>query len=107
MINHEWTYPATIVRWVDGDTVDVTVDVGFRGTRQERLRLLGVDTPERGEEGFNEARAYCEYLAPQYTRVVIRTSKSDSFGRWLVEIWTGTEMIGEALLAKGLARVWM
>ena len=34
---------------VDGDTVDVVVDLGFRTFRKTRVRLLLVDTPERGE----------------------------------------------------------
>lgn len=34
-------YRATVDRWVDGDTVDMVVDLGFRMTTHQRFRLLG------------------------------------------------------------------
>jgi micrococcal nuclease len=42
-----YEYNCTIVRVVDGDTVDVDIDLGFDTWRRgERIRLYGVDTPE-------------------------------------------------------------
>ena len=35
-----------IVRVVDGDTVDVIIDLGFSLTKKERVRLAGIDAPE-------------------------------------------------------------
>ena len=41
------TYKCTILRVVDGDTVDVDIDLGFGvWMRKERIRVLGIDTPE-------------------------------------------------------------
>ncbi len=41
------TYKCTILRIVDGDTVDVDIDLGFGvWMRKERIRILGIDTPE-------------------------------------------------------------
>ena len=40
-------YKCTILRVVDGDTVDVDIDLGFGiWMRKERIRILGIDTPE-------------------------------------------------------------
>ena len=36
-----------INRVVDGDTIDVTIDLGFDLTKKERVRIAGVDTPEK------------------------------------------------------------
>ena len=36
-----------INRVVDGDTIDVTIDLGFDLTKKERVRVAGVDTPEK------------------------------------------------------------
>ena len=61
---------ATVVRVVDGDTIDVTVD----GT-EERVRLIGIDTPETKKEGTPvecfgpEATAFTESLLPPGTPV--------------------------------------
>ena len=42
-----YTYRAEIVRVVDGDTVDINIDLGFGvWLNDERVRLAGVDTPE-------------------------------------------------------------
>jgi len=40
-------YDVTVVKVVDGDTVDVDIDLGFGVTlRDERVRIMGIDTPE-------------------------------------------------------------
>ena len=36
-----------INRVVDGDTIDVTIDLGFDLAKKERVRIAGVDTPEK------------------------------------------------------------
>ena len=42
-----WTYRAKVVRVIDGDTVDVDVDLGFGiWQKNERVRIMGIDTPE-------------------------------------------------------------
>ena len=41
-----YEYNATIRRVVDGDTVDVTLDLGFDILYNSRIRLHGIDTPE-------------------------------------------------------------
>ena len=42
-----WTYRAKVIRVVDGDTVDVDIDLGFGiWQKNERVRIMGIDTPE-------------------------------------------------------------
>lgn len=42
-----WTYRCKIIKVVDGDTVDVDIDLGFGiWQRNERVRIMGIDTPE-------------------------------------------------------------
>ena len=41
-----YEFPVTITRVVDGDTVDAMIDIGFKIKYAERIRLLGLDTPE-------------------------------------------------------------
>lgn len=84
----DYKYNASVLRWVDGDTVDCLVDLGFKISIRERFRLYGVDTPERGQPGFDEATAFCEGLAPTGSRVVIETRKTGKFGRWLCTVYT-------------------
>ena len=51
---------------VDGDTVDIMVDLGFHTFQKLRIRLLLVDTPERGEDDFHEAVTDVDALLSQY-----------------------------------------
>ena len=42
-----YTYKVDVTRVVDGDTVDVDIDLGFGMTyKKQRVRMMGIDTPE-------------------------------------------------------------
>lgn len=108
-------YPDVLVRrWVDGDTVDLRVtlthDFGFRFryafSYDDRFRLAGVDTPERGRPGWAEATAECARLAPPGSLVFVRTFKDDrdKFGRWLAEIFVDGLNLNRHLVASGFAK---
>jgi len=100
-------YNARIYNVVDGDTVDCEIDTGFNGFRKERLRLIDIDTPERGHPGFKEA---LEYLEREYLEIpiLINTVKKDSFGRWLAQLWTadGIVDINQTMIFLGFAKVY-
>lgn len=58
-----WNYRAHCTRVVDGDTYDVTVDLGFKVFHNIRLRLRGVDTPEVfGANASEEGKAVTEHV---------------------------------------------
>ncbi|MGE7191758.1 thermonuclease family protein [Lysinibacillus fusiformis] len=90
---------------VDGDTLDVSIDVGFDFQTSQRLRLYGFNTPERNEPGYLEAKQFvldtC-YLKP----VQITTYKKDSFGRWISIVYVDGQNLNEWLLSEGLAEVY-
>ncbi|MCK4429246.1 MAG: hypothetical protein KAU95_02630, partial [Candidatus Aenigmarchaeota archaeon] len=46
MIEPDYKYKAKLVRVVDGDTIEVVMDLGFYIQLKEKLRLAGVNTPE-------------------------------------------------------------
>ena len=95
-----YDYRAEVLRWVDGDTVDLLVDLGFTVLVRQRFRLLGIDTPEvRGverEDGLR-ASAFAEALAPVGSTVLVRSHKTGKYGRWLGEIWPLGEGSGDPL----------
>lgn len=99
-----YRYRATLVRVIDGDTVDFIVDMGFRMTSLQRFRLLGIDTPERGQVGYSEAKMYLIDMLAFDDDIILETAKDpDSFGRWLCTIWIGNANINENMLINGLA----
>jgi len=86
-----------VVGVVDGDTVDVA-GVG-------RVRVIGVDTPERGECGYEEAsRAVADLvLGETVTLVPGARDDTDRYGRLLRYLQVGDTDVGLALLDSGLA----
>lgn len=109
-----YDYTAKLRRVVDGDTVDLDVDLGFYMTAAIRFRVLGVNTPElRGgtlqtKEWAKEAKAFVEEALTSANLIQIRTKKADSFGRWLASItyWDeqGPHDLAEVLIEKGLGQ---
>lgn len=117
-----YEYKAKVKRWIDGDTVELSVDLGFRCRIRDRFRLRGVDTPElrprkadfeseelrqKHIEAAKVATARCEELAPVDTYVLIETFKDDQgkYGRWLCRIWIESkkEWLDKILISEGLA----
>ena len=87
----DYRYYATVVRVVDGDTIDLDVDLGFHTFTRIRTRLLGVDTPEkygsRSCEAGYEASAFTEKLLPVGTQLRLESYKTGKYGRWLARIF--------------------
>jgi len=87
-----WTVQATVLRVVDGDTFAADFDLGWGVWRKEvvgapsRVRILGVDAPERGEVGYEDAKIHLGTLIPPGTIVWIESTKLDSFGRALCNV---------------------
>lgn len=99
-------YEATVTRWIDGDTVDLIIAAfpPLKLTVEARIRLLGVDTPERGSAGYYEARNYSVNLAPPGSRVFLDVAnKTDAFGRVLGVVYRGDIDVNNALLESGHA----
>lgn len=85
-----------VLRVVDGDTVDLVLDVGFYLSTALRFRVLGVDTPERGQPGAAGATAFVQAWLADSDELTAYTRKADSFGRWLVDL---TREDGSSLVA--------
>lgn len=93
----------TVTRWVDGDTLYIHGDLDFRHCGELECRLIGVNTPERGQINYKEATLEAYHLAPAGSKVVFRSEPDpEKWGRWLVELWANDVDVDEALIASGL-----
>ena len=92
-----YEYRATIVRWVDGDTVDLDIDLGFGIVyANQRVRLFGIDAFESRTRDLQEkqkglaktAKDFVERMPPNGFQVILRSKKDGKgkFGRILGEI---------------------
>ena len=108
-----YEYRATIRRVVDGDTVDVTLDLGFNILYNSRIRLLGIDTPESRTRDLEEkarglaAKDRVKELCPVGSSVTLKTTKDGrgKFGRILGEIFVSgvVQSINQLLVEEGHA----
>lgn len=107
-----YTYKALILRVIDGDTCVAEIDLGFRMTNGQTLRLLGIDTPElKSKDAIEKTKAQAAHLRlaelVQGKRVIVRTQKTDHFGRYLAQVWLedGTD-VNQQLVDEGYAKPW-
>lgn len=88
-----YNYKAEIEEVIDGDTVDVKIDVGFSTFKKIRLRLNGIDTPEVRTSNDKEKKAgklvseFVRKMLRNSTDLYINTKKKGSFGRYLADIY--------------------
>jgi micrococcal nuclease len=99
---------------VDGDTIDVIIDLGFDILFSSRVRLAGIDTPEsrttdKAEKALGiEAKEYLKKQLKDAKSVVIRTEKMDSsekYGRILGWVYINgeSESINNKMINDGYA----
>lgn len=101
----DYTYQATVVHVVDGDTIDLNVDLGFRCYVQVRFRLHNMDAPERFTDEGKVAKAFLEEMLPISTTISIQTYKNetDKYGRWIAEIFKDGVSVNQTMIDKGYA----
>lgn len=102
-----FTARGTVSSVTDGDTLVIVL----AGGRRERVRLIGIDTPERGRCMAGRATGLARQLADD-RRVVLKGDGTqdtrDAYGRLLAYVWLpGGKDLGFQLLARGLARVYV
>ena len=110
-----YEYRATVVKVIDGDTVDVDIDLGFGiCMKDERVRIMGIDTPEsrtrdKVEDLFGEA-AKARVAQLLSGDVVLKTQiarngedMKGKFGRILGDFKIGEKMLTDILIEEGHA----
>lgn len=103
-----------VLRVVDGDTIDVDIDLGFSISFTQRVRLAGIDTPESRTRDLKEkalgleSKEYLKNLLDGAKDIVIQTEKPDSsekYGRILGWLFINDDemSVNELMIAKGYA----
>lgn len=94
-----YEYKCKVKRVVDGDTMDVVLDLGFDILHACRVRLAGIDTPESRTRDLDEkargklSKAYLKESI-KGKKIVLKTKLKDSkgkFGRVIAEVWAEFE----------------
>lgn len=92
-----YKYKAKIERIVDGDTMDVIIDLGFKITTNQRIRLQGINTPEtynvkKDSEEYKKGMAAKNFViqrieANNYEAIVETSKYTGKYGRYIGIIW--------------------
>lgn len=109
-----WEYRARLARVVDGNTVDLHIDLGFGVVSRQRVHLAGVAQPDRGAAGNNVSGFVSEWFARHEAAdpssrypVRIRADRSDprdKWGRYVVEVvGSDNTTLNQAVIDSGLA----
>ncbi len=90
---------ATVTRVIDGDTIDVRLN-----GQTERVRYIGINSPERDEVCYNEATAANATLVQGQRVTLVRdVSNTDTYGRLLRYVYVGDVFVNAELVAGGYA----
>ncbi len=111
-----YEYAAKLKRVVDGDTMDTIIDLGFRMTTEQRIRLKGIDTPEiwrqskdsrEYKKGMEAKNFVIQRLEQNQNSFMIKTEKEAGvYGRFIGTIFLpdARESLNDELLRKGYAK---
>tara|TARA_R100000231_G_scaffold129716_1_gene101187 strand:- start:30 stop:374 length:345 start_codon:yes stop_codon:yes gene_type:complete len=106
-------YKVEILRVVDGDTVDVRMDLGFNVWHKCRVRLMGINAPESRTRNLEEkARGLA---AKDWLKNILESAESDiemqshgvgKYGRVLGELFTKDGNINKLMVKEGHAELY-
>jgi predicted nuclease of restriction endonuclease-like (RecB) superfamily len=84
-------YVGVVERVVDGDTLEVRIDLGFDVWRVETIRLRGIDTPELGSQPGRQAKKFVAERLEEAPFVGLKTYKTDKYARYIADVFYHTE----------------
>lgn len=99
-------YRCKVVKIIDGDTVDVDIDLGFGvWMRKQRIRMYGIDTPESRTRDLEEkkyglaAKKFLTSMLDDKGGIILKTHKDGKgkFGRILGEMWRTSDFADQSI----------
>ena len=99
-------YRCKVIKIIDGDTVDVDIDLGFGvWMRKQRIRMYGIDTPESRTSDLEEkkyglaAKEFLTSMLDDKGGIILKTHKDGKgkFGRILGEMWRTSDFADQSI----------
>ena len=108
-----YEYRAKLIKIIDGDTIDVKIDLGFGISLKKRVRLFGINAPETRSKDLDEKKAGLAskrrleaVLEASDGKFILKSKGVGKFGRCLGEILVDNVNINQLLIKEGLAEVY-
>ncbi len=109
-----YEYSAKLIRVIDGDTIDASIDLGFDVWVKKRIRLYGIDAPESRTRDLEEKKKGIEtkekleqLLEANEGIFTVRSKGVGKFGRCLGIIIIDGDNINESLVKEGYAKEYL
>lgn len=105
-----YEYKAKVLAIHDGDTITVSVDLGFRINTEIKVRFYGINTPEiigpTKDAGLRSKQRVVDLISGKDIIIKTHKDKQEKYGRWLADIYVNeqdTKSVNQILLEEGLA----
>jgi micrococcal nuclease len=103
-----YKYNAQVLKVIDGDTLDLFIDLGFKVGFNSRVRLIGIDTPEKN---FPYGKVVKDYLINllEGNKVYLDVTKKDKYGRYLGLVYLNESdnlSVNELLINENMAKAY-
>jgi len=103
-----YKYNAQVIKVIDGDTLDLFIDLGFKVGFNTRIRLIGIDTPEKN---FPYGKVVKDYLTNllEGNKVYLDVTKKDKYGRYLGMVYLNESdnlSVNELLINENMAKAY-
>lgn len=97
-----YQYASKLIKVVDGDTVDLIVDLGFTVSISSRFRLDGIDAPEMRTPTLEQgkaSKAHLESMLADAQLGIVRLDSlgRDKYGRWVARLYYVSQATGETV----------
>jgi len=89
---------ANLTRVIDGDTIETSIG---------KIRLLGINTPEKKELGYEQAKLFLEQFQGKEITLERTNENKDRYGRLLRYLFYNNQLINEEILSSGLAHLYV
>lgn len=98
-----YTYKAKVIKVIDGDTVKLNIDLGFRIFWTTNCRLAGIDAPELSEEDGKKSLNFLSNNLPIGAEVEIESKRLDKYGRPIIALRYNGLNMNQSLIENGYA----
>ncbi|MBN2610026.1 MAG: thermonuclease family protein [Bacteroidales bacterium] len=86
-----YSYKAAVNEIIDGDTINVTIDIGFENYTQQKIRMRGINAEDLYSEKGRKARDFVVSKLVPCDFIIIRTYWRDKYNRYLADIYYNKE----------------
>lgn len=101
--NNKYSYRATLLRVIDGDTIAVIVDLGFKIFTEKTLRLARINAPEKNTKEGAISKDWLANLIANGSQLSFDSTKVDIYGRSIAEVTWDCANLSDYMVMNGYA----